>query len=153
MKTAHVYWLEVCMIGRAVKIVLLVILVVGIGAFVLGWWTGGGEFVPDAPVGAAGRVEVDTSKAREVGAKVGEATARAANQAQETIATGSVTAKIKSKMALDDLVKARNINVDTNGTVVTLTGVVGSEAERQRALSLARETEGITSVVDRLRVQ
>ena len=139
------------MIGRAIKVVLLVIVLVGLGAFLLGRWSGGGEFVPDAPVGAAG--PVDTSRAREVGAEVGEATARAAHQAQETIATGSVTAKIKSKMALDDLVKALNINVDTNGTVVTLTGVVGSQAEKQRALQLARETEGVTSVVDRLRVQ
>ena len=56
-------------------------------------------------------------------------------------------------MVLDDLVKARNINVDTNGSVVTLTGVVGSEAERQRALQLAKQTEGVTSVIDHLREQ
>jgi hypothetical protein len=135
-----------------VKLVLIVIVVVGLGAFVLGWWSSGREFLPDAPVGAAGPA-VDTSKAREVGAKVGEATANAANQAKNTLATGGVTAKIKSKMALDDLVKARNINVDTNGSVVTLTGAVGSETERRRAVELARETEGVTSVIDHLRIQ
>ena len=56
-------------------------------------------------------------------------------------------------MALDDLVKARNIHVDTDDSVVTLTGDVGSEAERQRAVQLTKETEGVKSVIDRLRVQ
>ena len=84
---------------------------------------------------------VDTNKARDVGAKVGEGTANAVNQTKDAIASASITAKIKSKMALDDLVKARTIDVDTNGSVVTLTGVVGSEAERRRAVQLAKETE------------
>ena len=56
-------------------------------------------------------------------------------------------------MVLDDLVKARNIHVETNGTVVTLTGAVDSEAERKRAVELAKETEGVTSVIDHLRVR
>ena len=61
-----------------------------------------------------------------------------------------MTAKIKSKMALDDHVKARTIDVDTEGSVVTLRGVVESFSERQRAVRLAEETEGVTRVVDRL---
>ena len=128
----------------------MVIVIVGL-VFVLGRWSSGSKIVPDSPVHAAG--PVDTSKAREAGAKVGEATAKAANEAEEALANGAITAKIKSKMVLDDLVKARNIDVNTNGSVVTLTGVVGSEAERQRALQLAKQTEGVTSVIDHLRVQ
>jgi hyperosmotically inducible protein len=139
------------MVRSALKVVLVVVVIVGLGAFLLGRWTGGGEFLPDSPVGAAG--PVDTSRARDVGAKVGEATANAANQTQEALANSGTTAKIKSKMALDDLVKALNIDVDTNGSVVTLTGVVGSAAERQRALQLARETEGVISVIDHMRMQ
>ena len=77
----------------------------------------------------------------------------AAAEAQAALAQGSLTAKIKSKMALDDLVRARSINVDTSGGVATLTGTVSSEAERQRALQLARETNGVTTVVDRLVVR
>ena len=138
------------MIRTMLKLVLVVIVIVGL-AFLLGRWSSGSKIVPDSPVHAAG--PVDTSKAREAGAKVGEATAKAANQAAEALANGAITAKIKSKMVLDDLVKARNIDVDTNGSVVTLTGVVGSEAERQRALQLAKQTEGVTSVIDHLRVQ
>ena len=138
------------MIRTMMKLVLVVIVIVGL-AFLLGRWSSGSKIVPDSPVHASG--PVDMSKAREAGAKVGEATAKAANQAAEALANGAITAKIKSKMILDDLVKARNIDVDTNGSVVTLTGVVGSEAERQRALQLAKQTEGVTSVIDHLRVQ
>ena len=53
-------------------------------------------------------------------------------------------------MALDDRVKAANIDIDTAGSVVTLTGRVGSDEERRRAVQLARETDGVTSVVDHL---
>ena len=98
--------------------------------------------------GTTGRI--DTQKAKEVGADVGAKTAEAANQAGEVLNEGALTAKIKSKMALDDLVRARSIDVTTSGHVVTLTGAVASEAERNRAVQLARETAGVTQVVDRL---
>src|SRR5262245_29368686 len=70
-----------------------------------------------------------------------------------TVSEGALTAKIKSKMALDDHVEARNISVDTSGTIVTLTGIVRSADERDRAVRLARETEGVTKVVDKLRIR
>jgi osmotically-inducible protein OsmY len=56
-------------------------------------------------------------------------------------------------MALDDHVNARAINVDSAGSVVTLTGVVLSEDQRQRAVRLASDTEGVTRVVDKLQVK
>jgi osmotically-inducible protein OsmY len=139
------------MIRSLLKLVLVVIVLVGLAAFLMGRWSSSAKVVPETPSSTSG--PIDTSKAREVGAKVGEATANAANQAEDAIKHAALTAKIKSKMALDDLVKARNIDVDTNGTIVTLTGTVGSEAERKRALELAKETDGVTSVVDHLRVQ
>ncbi len=55
-----------------------------------------------------------------------------------------MTTKIMAKMALDDLVKARTIDVTTDGPIVTLSGRVHSEAERDRAVRIARETEGVT---------
>jgi osmotically-inducible protein OsmY len=55
-------------------------------------------------------------------------------------------------MALDDHVKAANIDIDTVGSVVTLRGTVRNDEERKRAVQLARETDGVTSVVDRLAV-
>jgi osmotically-inducible protein OsmY len=55
-------------------------------------------------------------------------------------------------MALDDSIEVRRLNVDTNGTVVTVRGSVDTRAQRERALQLARETDGVTSVVDRIDV-
>lgn len=139
------------MLGSLVRAVVLIVVLVGAGAFLLGWW-GSGRIRDDVrqTVGTTG---VDTQKAREVGAKVGETTATAADQARRTINDGAVTAKIKAKMALDDAVKALDIDVDTVGTTVTLSGVVATDAQRQKALQLARETDGVKQVVDQLRVQ
>lgn len=138
------------MFRALLRLVVVLVVLVGAAAFFLGWW-GSNRIAPDASaptVGTAGRI--DTDKAKDVGAEVGAKTAEAANRAGAVLNEGAMTAKIKSKMALDDLVRARAIDVTTTGTVVTLAGSVGSEAERNRALQLARETAGVTQVVDRL---
>src|SRR6266550_8885923 len=61
-----------------------------------------------------------------------------------------ITTAVKAKMAADDTVKASEINVDTHNRVVTLNGTVGSQAEKERAMLIARNTNGVTSVVDDL---
>jgi BON domain-containing protein len=139
------------MVKTLLKVTLLIIVLVGVFAFLLGRRSDSWGILPDSPVRASG--PVDTGKARDAGAKVGEATANAVNRAEGALEEAGITAKIKSKMTLDDLVKARNIHVDTDGSVVTLTGDVGSEAERRRAVQLATETEGVRSVIDHLRVR
>ena len=63
-----------------------------------------------------------------------------------------ITSSVKSKMAADDKVKASEINVDTHNHVVTLNGTVGSNAEKERAVMIARNTKGVNSVVDDLTV-
>ncbi|HXT32940.1 MAG TPA: BON domain-containing protein [Vicinamibacterales bacterium] len=142
------------MFRALLRLIVVVVIVVGAAAFFLGWW-GGGHWRPGArpaerppAVGTSGHV--DTEKAREVGAKVGETTAQAASRAEEVFSDGALTAKIKSKMALDDVVQARAIDVTTNNRVVTLSGTVRSAAEHDRAMQLAKETDGVTRVVDRL---
>jgi hyperosmotically inducible periplasmic protein len=87
-----------------------------------------------------------------VGAEVGAKTAQAANRAEEVLSDAALTAKIKSKMALDDLVQARTIDVTTTNHVVTLRGNVRSVAEHDRAVQLAKQTAGVSEVVDRLGV-
>jgi len=59
-----------------------------------------------------------------------------------------ITAKVKAKLAADDVVKASQIEVQTTSGVVTLTGNVDSEGAKTRALELARDTEGAVNVVD-----
>ena len=63
-----------------------------------------------------------------------------------------ITTKVKSELATDDLVKARQINVDTKDRVVTLTGEVATEAEESRALEIARKTEGAANVIDQITI-
>lgn len=63
-----------------------------------------------------------------------------------------MTTAVKSKLAADDTVKAYQIDVDTKDGVVTLTGTVPTAAARDRALELARGTDGVTRVEDRLTV-
>ena len=63
-----------------------------------------------------------------------------------------ITTAVKSKMAADDIVKASDINVDTHNHVVTLNGAVRSNAEKERAVMIARNTNGVSSVVDDLTV-
>lgn len=77
----------------------------------------------------------------------------AADKVGDRVSDGALTAKIKSKMALDDHVNARAINVDTSASVVTLRGNVASKYQRDRALRLARETVGVARVVDRLQIK
>jgi hyperosmotically inducible periplasmic protein len=142
------------MVRALLRTILIVIIVVGVVAFFLGYrWAGNDvEPVVDRPVGTTGArdTSVDTSRARETGAEIGEKVAVGANEAQRAVANGAMTAKIKSKMALDDGVDAAGIDIDTNGTIVTLSGRVSNQAEKERAVRLARETEGVTSVVDKI---
>jgi hyperosmotically inducible protein len=144
------------MIRALLRLVLVVVIVVGVAAFFFGYRWGdssGTANVVDRPAATSGtREPVDNTRAREVGAEVGEAVATSANEAKRATANAAVTSKIKAKMALDDRVKAANIDVDTVGSIVTLSGRVGSEDERARAVALARETDGVTSVVDHLTV-
>jgi len=139
------------MVRALLRAVILLIVVVAAAAYLLGWKIGHrpGDQGP-RPVGTSG---ASTERARQIGAEVGERTAVAANEARRVLTDGQVTAKIKAKMALDDSVKALNVDVDTTGSTVTLSGVVDSAAQRERVLQLARETAGVTTVVDRLRVR
>ena len=69
----------------------------------------------------------------------------------QTVADATITAKVKTALGNDELVKARNINVDTMRGVVTLNGSVGSAAEKERAITLAKRVEGVSDVRDNLR--
>jgi hyperosmotically inducible protein len=135
---------------RGLVRLMLVALVLVAGAFFLfGYWSNGRFEAAPATV-ETDKPRIDTAAAREAGAEVGEKTAMAAARISESLEEGSLTAKIKAKMVLDDLVKARAINVTTDGTTVTLAGTVHTQQERDRALALAKETAGVTKVVDQL---
>jgi hyperosmotically inducible periplasmic protein len=83
---------------------------------------------------------------------VGDATAATAGRVGDVASDAMLTSSIKTKMLADSDVAALKIDVDTQNGVVTLTGNVKTAAERDEALRIARETEGVKSVVDRLKI-
>ena len=135
------------------RALLLVVLVAVVAFLAFGLWANG-SLKPTVPPGTASTTgTIDTTKARERGAELGEKAAVAAEKARETVGEAAITTKIKAKMALDDTVKARRIDITTTGTTVTVSGTVGSQAEHDRAIALARETNGISRVIDRLKIE
>ena len=135
-------------------LMLVVVAVIGVAAF--NYWNGAPLLsnprdVRPTAVGTGGTVDVNT--ARERGAEVGEKVAVAAAKLRDNAHEAMLTSKIKAKMALDDTIKARSIDVTTEATTVTVSGAVRSVDEHDRALRLVRETDGVTHVVDRLKVE
>jgi hypothetical protein len=64
----------------------------------------------------------------------------------------ALSANVKTQLAADDMVKGSSVKVATDDHVVTLSGTVPSQAVRDRALQIARDTAGVTSVVDKLTI-
>ena len=73
--------------------------------------------------------------------------------APNVVTDPALTAAVKSKLLGDPDVSGLKIDVDTENGVVTLTGRVSTQAEKDEALRLARETSGVKSVTDRITVQ
>ena len=65
-----------------------------------------------------------------------------------------ITTKIKAKLAEEKMSSLKNIKVDTdaNGAVV-LRGRVRTQEEADKIVSIARETEGVTSVKSNIRIR
>jgi len=78
--------------------------------------------------------------------------ARSPEEAMGVGPDAAITMKIQAKYADDDVVKGRNIDVDTVNGVVTLKGEVDTKRERDAAEQLARETSGVKRVIDELKV-
>lgn len=141
------------MVAGLLRALVVLVVLVAIGAFVFGerWGVRRTGAAGDGVVGTAGG-EGTRERAREAGAEVGERLGEGADRIRQGTRDAALTARITSKMALDELVSARRIDVDTHASVVTLRGNVSSDAERTRALALARDTDGVTQVVDELRL-
>jgi hyperosmotically inducible protein len=135
---------------RALFRLLLIIVILALAGFYLLGYRPGSFMTSTAP--GSGAV-IDTEKARERGAELGEKGAIAAARIRDSVSEASITGKIKAKMALDDTIQARRVDVTTEGRTVTVSGSVRNATERARVLALARETEGVATVIDRLDVK
>src|SRR6516225_7879319 len=99
----------------ALRALLLIVLLVIVAFLAYQWGTGSGMHrtaAASAPsTGTSGTIDV--SQARERGAKIGEDAAKTAAAVRESVGEAAITSKIKAKMALDDNVPARRIEVST----------------------------------------
>ncbi len=72
---------------------------------------------------------------------------------QRTVRDATLTAKVKTKLLLNENTSGLAINVDTDNGAVTLSGKVDSEEEKELAVRIAQNTEGARSVSDRLTIR
>ncbi|MEO7189551.1 MAG: BON domain-containing protein [Vicinamibacterales bacterium] len=63
-----------------------------------------------------------------------------------------ITGRIHAQFVGEDLLKDSDIGVDTSKHVVTLKGTVLTRAGRTRAVKIAKETEGVRRVVNRVTI-
>jgi osmotically-inducible protein OsmY len=70
----------------------------------------------------------------------------------ETIDDTTTTTRVKTALLNDESVGGLRIDVDTFKGVVTLSGRVKNQAEKDRAITLARQINGVAEVKDALQI-
>jgi hyperosmotically inducible protein len=65
----------------------------------------------------------------------------------------ATTGNIKTQLLADPDISSFDISVTTEKGVVTLTGIVDTEAQKAKAESIAKGADGVTSVDNQLTVQ
>jgi osmotically-inducible protein OsmY len=65
----------------------------------------------------------------------------------------TITTSVKSKLAVDKASSLTRVGVDTTRGTVQLTGVVDSQATKNKAAEIAKSVDGVKSVVNNLQVQ
>jgi hyperosmotically inducible protein len=99
-------------------------------------------------VGVAGRVEGVKSVSDKLHVK-DEATQSVKSYAGDT----ATTSELKAKLLADDIVPSRNVKVETTDGVVQLSGEVKTQAQSDRAESIAKAIDGVKSVKNDLVVK
>lgn len=70
----------------------------------------------------------------------------------EVMTDSWITTRVNQRFVTEELLKGSNINVDTSKHVVTLKGTVTGAAGRAKAATIAKRTEGVRRVVNRLTI-
>lgn len=79
-------------------------------------------------------------------------TAACGKSVGNTIDDATITGRVKTAMLADPEVAGLKIDVDTFKGVVTLSGAVKSQTEADKAMSIARDTPGVTDVKSTLQI-
>lgn len=96
------------------------------------------------------QLEIDKSKA--AAARSGEA-AKERQGFKQDVLNATLTARVKSRLLVNSNTGGMAIDVDSRNGVVTLSGRVDSEQEKELAAQIAANTNGTVSVDDRLTVE
>jgi len=73
---------------------------------------------------------------------------------KENVSDSAITARIKTEYAKDKDVSAMKIKVDTDAKgMVILSGTAKTQAEVDKAVRIARDTNGVVSVKNDIRIQ
>ena len=70
----------------------------------------------------------------------------------ETIDDTTITTRVKTAMLNDPAVGGLRVDVDTFKGVVTLSGRVKTQAEKDQAIALAKKIDGVVEVKDALQI-
>jgi osmotically-inducible protein OsmY len=96
---------------------------------------------------------VKTKDAVVKGAKVvGDKSEDGLSKTGEVMTDSWVTSRVHARFVDEKLLQGSDISVKTDDHVVALTGTVLSRAGRNKATAVARGTEGVRSVVNRLTI-
>ncbi len=88
----------------------------------------------------------------EAGKSVAVDLEEAAEAVRDTSEDAILTAKVKTAIALSKSASTFDVDVDSDEGVVTLTGALPSSQDKDAVLQIARDTDGVVSVVDRILV-
>ena len=83
---------------------------------------------------------------------ISEKVQASAEAVKDTATDAAITFEVKTKFLAEPGVSGLKINVDTNDGVVTLSGNVKSMAEADKAIAVARRSNGVRRVVNHMRV-
>lgn len=83
-------------------------------------------------------------------AKMTRSARAAAGKFMDRVDDATITATVKSKLMANDNIKGLSIDVDTRDDVVTLSGAVTSDEQRELAGMLAKNVSDVASVENRL---
>ena len=85
--------------------------------------------------------------------KAASATERGMAKAGEAMGDAAITGKVKTALIADPDVKALRIDVDTKDNVVTLNGTADTQANADKAVTIAKGIDGVKSVDNRLTIK
>ena len=107
----------------------------------------------DAPKSkTASKTHKSTDKSKGSGKSAGK-TKGSAGGADDAVTDSWITMKIKTDVTNESTLKGSDITVGTKDSVVTLNGTVASEAAKTRAEQIAKQTQGVSKVIDNLTIK